>query len=1082
MTQRVFNALSATQKKFGAEYATDFGGWTIASGAGNIVKFAGPTFYNTYIPGSSYRDTYAAPCIAVVPSSTDDLVIESPFVDVASENFYISSAFVASLTASKEVTLSMDFYESSAGSATASTVSRTIEFSLANSGATAFQVFKAPAGSTTAKLKFTYSGLGSGSLVANTDTLVIYDPFVCHDNFFEAGNLSYASYKDLPNFMLLDDKNISDLVAEQLLSFPLKRFMESLWRSADAVSEEAKLYEYTRPTEGTESKSKLTDPDTAAASYLGWLASVTGTNLLISASGFSPWAALEAFEADPSAGDPGEWEDLETLDWLGLENVDPDFFDTVQSFRDQIRTGFSGINGGRPDAIAEFLQTLVGADSFTPVVKNDRDNPFHVEILIDPDSDPGGTLISDAANNGLSAGARAEKVTNVVDSGNGSLDFSTIVYPASNSNTNATGAHVYDQNFVADPDGYARNLRLNENSSTTIPELGGGVGNAHYTATSAYFYGDTGSSTYGSITSGTSSLLNLGGVTTGYDIIVVLTDLTLPTASADTAGSGGNTPADWLYREKRLIACGTDNSGSDNDWAIYLVSGSTQASDNETRLMLIDGYEAVGATNYAVSSAIDFNAISSRGDVVLRVSKAAGSGAQTVSFYAQSSLYDDWESHAVGTASITSDSATAGSGAKIQILGQLNATDNWADANPLSCSVKRLMFFNAPISFSGTSDTSSGAHAYFDGGSTTNFGYYVYSPTVDIDLSAVTVYSASFNTTVPAASPITMTVNNASSNDLDILAFRDTGDDDWYFGHAASGGDTLTIDGLGNSTAYDVVTRVVNTTTGGASNKVNSVTTNSSGVLTITPATVYDSVTSNTFSGITLKQIAIQASGTGPSGTNLAKFLPTTIGTGATTGADSITASNTWTLTRNFPASSVAYAPSQLINKNFLHAYEGSPSLNNCPKLEIHKDFSVLLQVRRFWTASAGTDYDIFKIEDTSGKGLKIFYDGPAIKATFKDGTNTETVSWTESPTFGSWHWIVVRRDPTNGLSLVVNGTEQATATATVDVTFALPTTLAKFSEGAASEFNARFGLAEYVFFDRKLTDAEITLLNSQIT
>jgi hypothetical protein len=65
---------------------------------------------------------------------------------------------------------------------------------------------------------------------------------------------------------------------------------------------------------------------------------------------------------------------------------------------------------------------------------------------------------------------------------------------------------------------------------------------------------------------------------------------------------------------------------------------------------------------------------------------------------------------------------------------------------------------------------------------------------------------------------------------------------------------------------------------------------------------------------------------------------------------------------------------------------------------------------------------------------------------------------------------------------LVVNGTEQSTATATASVTFALPTTLAKFSEGAAGAWNARFGLAEYVFFDRKLTDAEITLLSSQIT
>ena len=90
-------------------------------------------------------------------------------------------------------------------------------------------------------------------------------------------------------------------------------------------------------------------------------------------------------------------------------------------------------------------------------------------------------------------------------------------------------------------------------------------------------------------------------------------------------------------------------------------------------------------------------------------------------------MYDDWESHAVGTASITSDSATAGSGAKIQILGRLNATDNWADANPLSCSVKH-MFFNAPIS-GGSSDLSASAHVYFSGGgSSRNFGYFAYYP------------------------------------------------------------------------------------------------------------------------------------------------------------------------------------------------------------------------------------------------------------------------------------------------------------------------------------------------------------------
>ena len=114
------------------------------------------------------------------------------------------------------------------------------------------------------------------------------------------------------------------------------------------------------------------------------------------------------------------------------------------------------------------------------------------------------------------------------------------------------------------------------------------------------------------------------------------------------------------------------------------------------------------------------------------------------------------------------------------------------------------------------------------------------------------------------------------------------------------------------------------------------------------------------------------------------------------------------------------------INNESIHFW-GSPSLHNVPPLESHSPFSVFLQIRRFWTASAGTDYDIFKILNATNQGLKIFYDGPAIKATFTDGSNTETVTWTESPTYGTWHKVVVRRDGANGLSLVINGTEEST-------------------------------------------------------
>ena len=73
----------------------------------------------------------------------------------------------------------------------------------------------------------------------------------------------------------------------------------------DRIADTAVSFQYTRATEGTESKSKLTDPDTVDAAYLFWLASVTATTLLSSSSGFTPWAALEDYDGD-SGGDPGE--------------------------------------------------------------------------------------------------------------------------------------------------------------------------------------------------------------------------------------------------------------------------------------------------------------------------------------------------------------------------------------------------------------------------------------------------------------------------------------------------------------------------------------------------------------------------------------------------------------------------------------------------------------------------------------------------------------------------------------------------------------------------------------------------------
>ena len=1100
MSVRDVNLFSANQANFGAEGGTNLSGWELVSSpTGAIVRVDDTWFYNKYNPNTN---DFPGRIMAWISNGTNDITIKSDWIPIESSQRYMASLFYFQGKGDADVTLDMEFNSTNSGTgdtyATDSSLSAptTITFATETTVSRLFKDFTARASDKYVRMVFKISG-GSGGNLASEDGGFFYDPVICEDSLNKIGRISHRAYTGLPAFMRLDDEKIHNILGQDQLNLPLRRYLESLASYADKIADEAAQFDYTRPEEGTEIKSKLTDPDTAAASYLAWLASVTATTLLVSSSGFTPWSAIESYDGGDAGSDPGEWTDIESFsDWLALQAADPDFFDTVQSFRDQIRTGFTGIHAGRPDTVEAFVRTMLA--SATPstdavnVNNNDKENPFLVEVLVDPDSDPdaSGSLVVDAVNHGLSAGAFATKVGQVIDSGNGTYSFTDVFYPATVSNSGGGGVVTYGPSLIADKDGFARNILLNSSVSVPLTEVGGGVGYAHHSTGSEYYFGKKTATTFGSLTTASTTYADIGGNTAGFDLVAILTDVTTPTASVDSAGSGGNTPSDWLYREKRLIACGVDSdSQGDNDWALYLVSGATAAIDNDTRMLLVEGYNAVGATNYAASDPIDFSTVGNKGDIVLRVKRGAVSGTASVTFYAQSSLYDDWEGNKIGTATITPASSSAGNAhARLQVLGKLDASDNWADANPLSCGVKRFMIFKTPLTFTGDSDTSTNNHAYIDGDATKTYGKFTYSPSVDVDLSGVSVYSTSFNASLPdsATSTVTVDVDGAAAGDkdFDVLAMRRIGGttDTWYFGHAASGGDTLTINGLSNSTAYDVVTRVVNTTTGGATNKVNSVTTNGSGVLTLTPATVYEASTSNTFSGLTLNQITIQANGTGPSGTNLAKFLPTTIGTGATTGADSVDASHTWTLTRNFPASSVAYAPSQLINKESIHAYEGTLTMYNPPELEAYHPFSVAMQVRRFWTASAGTDYTIFKLLNAANQGLHIYYDGPAIKATFTDGTDTETVTWTESPTYGSWHEVVVRRDPTIGFSLVINGTEQSTVAAAITKTFSSATSLASFGEGAAGAWNARFGLAQFAYFNRRLSDAEITLMNSQIT
>ena len=489
MSHRNINTFSETQKNFGTTYDLDYGGWSVTSGSADLVFLRNRSFYNRYVPGDSYASTYGGNSLQITSTGTDDIVIESSQVAAVPERVYLVSAYVGSLVSS-EVTLSVDFYTSSTGSPVASSQSIVLNFD-ASTAKRVYQMFQGNEDANLMVVKFTFSGQGVDSL-SSGDVFELYDPVICEDHYGGYGAISYLVYTSLPEFMRLDDKNIDDLVKSPQLPLPLKRYVESLSYQADLVEDTYQAFRYTNAFESNENKSKLTDPDTADAAYLFWLASITATTLLSASSGFTPWAALEEYDGDLDSI-LGEWEDIETLaDWLEIQSLDTEFFDTIQSFRDQIRTGFSGINAGRADAIVSYLRTLL--DTTTPenfavaVNKHAKENPFQLTLLVDPsvDLDAGGTFMSDAVNSSLSAGAVATKVSEVVKSGDVSYDITSLLYPATHSNAAAGGVSVYGKSFISDERNFARHIRLNETSASAVLEIGGGVGDAHYSADSRH--------------------------------------------------------------------------------------------------------------------------------------------------------------------------------------------------------------------------------------------------------------------------------------------------------------------------------------------------------------------------------------------------------------------------------------------------------------------------------------------------------------------------------------------------------------------------------------------------------------------
>lgn len=1106
MAHRTANLFSPSQRDF-KDSSDGLAGWEVTSASGIIRRIDKTGFYPLYDPARG--GALIGNSAVIINPAGGDVVIKSAWVSAEEDTYYLFSIYVDSADGDLSYTIGLESNSTSSDSGAVSLGTTTVDVDETYTGRLYYRVKSGPSDQFV-RMTVSVSGQGASSF-ASTNIAYLYDPVVCEDSLSHRGGITARVYGSLPAFMILDDSNINDLVTTPQIAYPLHRYLESLCSYLDEIKNTADSFKYTRATEtvdGVPIKSALTDPVAASAGYIPWLAMMTGSRLLVQGSGYTPWAAFDA-DADGTF----EWSDFDLISptlagdsnatWSDIQNYSTDFFDSVSGFRDQIRTGFTGINSARKDTIISYVRTLIDSefsDTETVVISTTKDSPYQVQILVNPAVDPdggdaAGTLISDAVNNSIAAGSVSSKVLTVLASGEGTHNFSE-TFSNTHSNSAAGGFDDYGLSFISDTDGFSRHVVLNDSwSSSTSPELGGGIGTGHYSSGSKYYYGTTGNLTGGYVRTSSSELCNLGGNTAGFDIFVVVSDVTFPSASVDTGGSGGNTPADWLLREKRLLVSGLDAGGSDNDWAVYLVSGLTSDVDTSVRLLLVEGYASLSATNYAYSDPIDIGLLNRKGDIAFRISRSAlSTGTGTVTFYAQSSLYDDWASHTIGGGSITPNSASAGTDAQIQILGDMSSAGSWANAKALSCAVASFRLYNSPVEFESIGVTSSAAHAYIDGGSTDTYAYYSYSnPTVFIDFTSQDPYTVAFNATthtvtnsVGITTDLSTSVSNASSNALSLSTMRRLGGTDnvWYFGSSANssnGNNELTAT-LSASTAYDVKPYFVTVSDGTiTSSDVHTETTDVDGYLVLDVDTVYDGG-STTYLGKTLTKVEVFDSTDGSaSGTRVAYFLPSTIGASATSGTDEDATS--WSITRSFPSSAAtAFIPAQIVDTECVHMYEGSPSLTNCPELEIYTDFSVVLKTRRFWTGTETTDvFDIFKIVNSDGYGLTVFYDGPKIKATFYDGTNTETVEWVESPTYGYWHDIVVRRSAGNNFSLVIDGEEVDTDTVAASVQFANPTNVCKFSTGTTNEFNARFALAEFGFFSRYLTDGEITLLDSEI-
>lgn len=784
-------------------------------------------------------------------------------------------------------------------------------------------------------------------------------------------------YDHIPDYIHEADKKVEGRVDR-----PLARWLAAATVILGQASDDVVGFDYVRSSLGEESLSTLTDPNTANAEWLGWLAQQVGVTLSVGDGNLPSWEAFAAgnildwdqWEQDVVSGGSGP-----DTTWVGIENYDFSAVDSaLASFREQIASGYNGVLSSSTASMAAFLGNALASNDPEPWVfvrKHFKTHPFKQAIVYKETEEPGPGLVANAAS--LAAPA-ATQVTSFA----GIKYAAQLLYDARD--YASTWSHVLSStgytplpyrsgayaSFIDDATLSGVNLPLYGLyvAAWSNPARGGGVGRARFYDGHALYAGAV------EATTASDSALNILG---DIDIRVLVSDLAL-------------FPAHDTGPTRNLIS-------SENKWNLSVTdAGYVQFAWTEA-----------GPTNLSETSSAKLNFARPHPQwlrVTLDVDN--GSGGRTVTFYTANNLFDGWaELGTPQTSAGTTDIIT--NATNFVTLLSKDVSDVGQQTSWTICTLYRALVLDG-----------------IDGTTELDINF--------LDQTNSSIKPGTLSFTEAGDNSLAVTVSGATDAETYFADRRwrfidHAGVDLFHFGMSpnkedgdtVSLGDTLAVNMGSADNYYWTITYFDDTTT-----QVNESTT------TIT----WDA---DDYGGTLIKDITVRTGSHG--GTVVAQFLPAIVAGSTTSGPDAY--SKTWTLTRSFEAgSSFYYEPSAVVDRPYFLPVEAQNNIyaplapwGGGTDATVRGAFTHLMLVRRQWKSGITGWVETGILLSTElifgsvqSDGFRYEYLNDTIKFSYSDGVGAYWFEWDEfaAGRTGEWNLIGIRACPAkNKVEALVNGT-----------------------------------------------------------